>query len=358
MNRLKILLLVKRFQFGGAENHVCELANSLAAGGHQVWLLSGGGSQVCRLHPGVRHRTVRFSDIKLLFHLFFLIRLIRKEQIEVIHAHQRLPIFLGTLAAGWCKIPLVATVHGSPLTDLRSSRVRKQADRIIAIRESCRAGLQTKLGMASKVALIPNGINPPAFPVPRKEGRGTFSLFYISRIDRHHARLLKLLLGEVWPKLLDRHPGSVLHLVGEGTGFRRIKRFWQSRRFSPYRETVRLEGYCCEVPDFYAGADLVMGVGRVAIESLMYGIPLLSVKYNHLGEMVTRKNFGQMRFANFVDLEADPPTAGALFDRLNDFLERRPFYESEAAFLRQVVHREYNQADMVEKIVGVYREVI
>lgn len=30
---MRILLMVKRFQFGGAENHVCELANALVAGG-------------------------------------------------------------------------------------------------------------------------------------------------------------------------------------------------------------------------------------------------------------------------------------------------------------------------------------
>ena len=30
-------------------------------------------------------------------------------------------------------------------------------------------------------------------------------------------------------------------------------------------------------------ADLVMGVGRVAGESLSHGVPTLSIKYNHLG---------------------------------------------------------------------------
>lgn len=306
----------------------------------------------------IQHRVVRFSDFKLLFHLYLLVRLIRKERIEIIHAHQRLPIFLGTLAAKWCKIPLVATVHGSSITDLKTGFVRKSVDRVITIRESCHVNLKETVTLGSKVVLIPNGINLPVFSVPRKVEHKGFSLFYISRLDQHHAQLLKFILADVWPQMVRQYPDSILHIVGDGTGLNQIRKFWRAKIFDPYRETVRFEGYCSDVPALYPKADLVMGVGRVAIECMVYGVPLLSVKYNHLGPIVTQSNFKAMQFANFVDLNATAPDGKDLLRKLNDFLSNRDFYEREAKSLQQIVQQEYNQDLIVERIVGVYREVI
>lgn len=355
---MNILLLVKRFQFGGAENHVCELANALAENGHRVWLLSDTGSQVGRLHPMIQYRVVRFTDLKLAFHLYSLVRLVRKERIEIIHAHQRFPIFLGTLAAKWCKIPLVATVHGSSITDLKTGFVRKSVDRVITIRESCHARLKETFTLGSKVVLIPNGINLPASSVTRKVEHQGFSLFYISRLDQHHAQLLKFILADVWPQMVRKYPDSILHIVGDGTGLNQIKQFWQAKKFNPYRETVRFEGYCRDVPVLYPMADLVMGVGRVAIESLVYGVPLLSVKYNHLGPIITQSNFKAMQFANFVDLNATAPDGKNMLNKLIDFLANREFYENQTRILQQIVQQEYNMSLVVKRIVGVYREVI
>ena len=358
MRPLNILLLVKRFQFGGAENHVCELANALAAEGHRIWLLSGPGFQVCRLHPSIKHRVIRFSDIKLLFHLHFLVHLIRKEQIEIIHAHQRFPIFLGTIVALWCKIPIVATVHGSSVTDLKTRFVRNHVTRVIAIRESCFHVLKHSTALGSKVILIPNGINLPTIPVTRKVADQKFSLFYISRLDLHHAQLLKFFLSDVWPQMLEGHPGSMLHIVGDGNGLAIVRRFWQTKKFDSCRETVHFEGYCCDVPVVYPKADLVMGVGRVAIESLMYGVPLLSVKYNHLGPIATSDNLRFMQHANFVDLKASAPTGKEMLDRLNEFIGNREFYENETISLQKIVQQEYDLNFVVKRVIGVYREVI
>ena len=355
---MRILLMVKRFQFGGAENHVCELANALTAEGHNVWLLTGTGFQKCRLHPAIQHHVVRFSDLKLIFHLWYLVRLIRKERIEVIHAHQRFPIFLGTLAAKLCKIPIVATVHGSPVTDLKTEFVRNRVDRVIAIRQSCYDRLKESPVLESKVVLIPNGINLPVKHVDRKTASHCFSLFYISRLDKHHAQLLRFFLKEVWPEMIRRYPDSILHIVGDGTGFKQIKQFWRGSKFKPYRETVRLDGYCANVADLFQHADLVMGAGRVAIESLVNGVPLLSLKYNHLGPVTDRANLKKMQYANFVDLDASPPDQNEMLSTLTDFIVRREYFENEAKELQLKMRLEYDLDQIVKGICGVYKEVI
>ncbi|MCK9640582.1 MAG: glycosyltransferase [Prolixibacteraceae bacterium] len=353
-----MLLLIKRFQYGGAENHVSELANALAEAGHSVWLMSKPGKQQLRLRPEVQHIAVNFSDLKIPFHLYRLIRLIKDEKIEVIHAHQRLPILLGTIAGRWTGIPIVATIHGTVLKDLKSDFVRRNIDMGIAIRESCVACITNCLRSQNKVVLIPNGVRLPSACVDRFVDPESFSIYYISRMDSHHTRLLKMILTEVWPRLLEKYPRSHLHVVGDGFCLPCITRIIEQANFSSLRRTVHFEGYAPEVGDHYPDADLVMGVGRVAIESLVHGVPLLSVKYNHLGPIVTTKNFKSMQYANFVDLEGLAPAASDLLGRFGEFLEHRNFFEDEAKVLQKIVGHEYNLTSVTEKIVAVYREVL
>lgn len=355
---MRVLLLIKRFQYGGAENHVSELANALADAGHSVWVMSMIGKQQLRLHPEVRHIALDFSDLKIPFHLYRLIKLIKAEKIEVIHAHQRLPILLGTIAARWMKIPVVATIHGTVLTDLKSDYVRRNIDKAIAIRESCITCITNCLKSQKKVVLIPNGVQLPAACVDRFVDPESFSLYYISRMDRHHTRLLTMILIEVWPQLLEKYPRSHLHVVGDGCYMPCIAKIIEQSNFSFLRRSVHFEGYAREVREHYPGADLVMGVGRVAIESLVNGVPLLSVKHNHLGPIVTVRNLKRMQYANFVDLEASAPNAHNLLERLNLFLEHRIFYENEAKILQQIVSQEYNLSNVAERIMEVYREVV
>jgi len=355
---MKVLLLIKRFQYGGAENHVCELANALAETGHSVWVLSGEGAQRCRLHPRVHYETVHFSDLKIPFHLLRLIRLIKVEKIEVIHAHQRLPVLLGTLAARWMKIPVVATIHGSAITDLRSEYVKRNIDKVIAIRASSIACLEQLLKAPQKIELIHNGIRPPLTCLDRYVDPDSFSLYYVSRLDRHHTSLLIHILTEVWPEVVRKYPHSHLHIVGEGTGMKSIRESLAKRTGFIGQASVHLDGYASEVEDYYPDADLVLGVGRVAIESMVHGVPVLSVKHNHLGPIVTQSNLRRMQFANFVDLDATAPDRKMLLSKLFDFLDHRRFYENEAKCLQYLANREYNIAGITKKIVHVYSDAI
>jgi glycosyltransferase involved in cell wall biosynthesis len=123
-------------------------------------------------------------------------------------------------------------------------------------------------------------------------------------------------------------------------------------------DSVYFEGYAAEVGEHYPDADLVMGVGRVAIESLVHGVPLLSVKHNHLGPVVTCANLKRIQYANFVDLDGSAPCVEPFMTILEDFLGHRLFYENEAKSLQQLLSKEYNLDVIAERIVEVYREVI
>lgn len=60
---MRILLTVKHFDCGGAENHVRELANALAARRHRVRAAAPPGRQAALPHRSVEHVPVSHSDL-------------------------------------------------------------------------------------------------------------------------------------------------------------------------------------------------------------------------------------------------------------------------------------------------------
>ena len=130
---MRILLIIKYFNFGGSENHVCELANALATNGHRVWLFSRAGRQLDRLEPSVRHQRLNLSDIFLPVQIIRLVNVVRQHDIQMIHAHQRLAIKICSLLGKLTGVPVVATVHGKSRHDLGGSFCRKNLTRVIFV---------------------------------------------------------------------------------------------------------------------------------------------------------------------------------------------------------------------------------
>ena len=94
-------------------------------------------------------------DILAPFQILYVARFIRENKIDIIHAHQRLPVFIGCMAGKMAGIPVVVTVHGQTQYDVRSPLTRKWIDRFIFVRQSTldeAAGLWNPPG---KVAFYP-----------------------------------------------------------------------------------------------------------------------------------------------------------------------------------------------------------
>ncbi len=342
---MNILLLVKHFDFGGAENHVCELANELVREGENVLIVTGKGRQRQKLVREVKQHFVLFYEWNTVLLVFKIFNIVKREKIDVIHAHQRFPILIATLAGILCKIPTVATVHGDSRHDLKSRFVKKRLTSIIFINKKVFNSYQNSSLIGNKINFIPNG-----FPLPAENIGGLSSnanettdnygdkndiktvvatesriqrnpkrIFYVSRLDKRHGKLLEMIIKEVMPVLKKSYPEAELHIVGEGKGLKITSELLSSPFLNSLKNSVSLENYSENIYSLYHKADLVMGVGRVAGESLINGVPLLSIKSNHLGEIITRENFSKLLFTNYVAVDSKPPEPKRVIEILTDF---------------------------------------
>ena len=116
---MKLMYLLPALSSGGVEQVVLELCQGMCAAGADCTVVSAGGGMVPLIEAaGARHirLAIEKKSPSLVFTVFALLRVLRREQPDIVHVHSRVPgwvahFALAMLPAG--KRPaLVSTFHG------------------------------------------------------------------------------------------------------------------------------------------------------------------------------------------------------------------------------------------------------
>jgi glycosyltransferase involved in cell wall biosynthesis len=349
---LRILLIIKNFDFGGAENHVRELANTLADTGSSVHLIGGKGRQVSRLKNSVKYTCCRLQRVLLPIQLIFFCIYVIKHKIQVIHAHQRLPILIACLTGRITGIPVIATVHGRTRFDLRSGISRNQPGKIIFVSRHVLEVSAKYEDIKQKSVVFPNWVSVQE----KKLNNLPYSICYISRIDRKHSDLILLIIQTIY-KLSLKYSSVTFRIIGEGEFLDKVHEEAALLNRKLNREACIVYGFVPDVKDIIWQSELVIGVGRVALEALASGVPVLSMNRQRMGSLISRENYESYKTGNFVATGNDPPDEASLLNSLDDFFRHRDIWKKEASTLKESVIRDFNPEIIIGKILELYSEV-
>ncbi|MCI2229512.1 glycosyltransferase family 4 protein [Polaribacter sp. MSW13] len=353
---MRILLIIKNFDLGGAESHVFTLANELVRQKHDVYLISNSGRQVKSLSPMVKHVSLQINNTSVLTRLPFLLNFIKKEKIEVIHGHQRLAIFLSSVLKLITKKPMVATIHGRLKKDLRSYLSKRMVSKVIVVSGNSLKGAKAKKALTNKTIFIPNGT---AFQQEKTtKYNSDLTLVYASRINKKHASLINLIVNNVWPKIIQEHPNIRLAIFGDGPCKEEVLHICNQINKQHHEKSVFFNGFSQTNKKNLSNASLVIGSGRTAIEAMIKGIPVLSIHTKYMGKLLTSKNYNDYKYGNFVNLDGCAPEEKMIYDELNTFLSNKEFFFLEAKNLQNQANKDFNIKHVAQQIVEVYKEVI
>jgi glycosyltransferase involved in cell wall biosynthesis len=350
---MRILHLIRSFGYGGAENHVRDIANVLDELGHTVFIMAKRGNQNDLLNPGVRFIETTMTDINVFPKAFTVARFARNNKIDIIHVHQRLPVFIGTVARRLTGIPVVVTVHGKTQYDIRSPFIRKHIDRFIFVRQSTYDEAAGYGIPPEKSIIIQNGVRVTY----TSEKRDHYSLCYISRIDKRHSSVISSIMNEGLSDLFGRIPGIRFNIVGDGDNLEELRKEADSINGRLGSEVVILHGYMPDVMKIIRKSGLVFGVGRVAIETLACGVPVLSVNQKYFGGLVSRDNYDFFRKNNFVGYGLEPPDGKKLGAELEKYFSHIDYWQDEAAYLRKRIDEDFNIYKIISFVTDIYSEL-
>ena len=234
-----------------------------------------------------------------------LAKLLKRERVDVIHAHQYSPFFYAMAARFLGRgIPVLFTEHGRFHPDYpRRKRIAfnrlclRRKDRVVSVGESVRQQLIHNEGIPDRrIGIVYNGVDLSPFEdapddresVRREIGVGPadFLIVHVGRLDpiKDHATAIHAI-----QRVAAQCEHARLAVVGEGPELPRIQSEIERCGVEPY---VRLLGLRRDVPRVLRAADAFLmtsvseGIPLAVIEAMGAGLPVVSTDVGGVKEVV------------------------------------------------------------------------
>lgn len=339
---MRILHALSQTELTGSEVYAWELCRSQERH-HSVHVVSD------RLHkhfPGQR-LTMELSTDSFwvrLNNILKLRRYVREKQIDLVHCHSRGACRHLYWALWGLGIPMMSSLHGRQHASFSKRLFDIYGDFVIAICERIGEQLKRDFHMdPHKLEIIRNPVEPldvpSALPLhPRVALMGRAS-------GPKGQRLRELLRSQasVW---LAKYPGLKIDLVLSGLTEPQRR---ELRRQLP--EQVHIFGSVPSLTEIISRSTVVIGSGRIAIETLLGGRHLVALGEAECLGLMTKKNWSSALASNFGDVGESKPVNGAFVSEQVMLALQTPI-DGE---LRTQAQKEYNRDAICERIEDLYR---
>ncbi len=378
---LRVLHPITRLTLGGSSENTIASCVTLNRAGYDCILATSFRESDASSLADARRRGCRVVDIPAmgrevapvadLTALAQLVRLIRRERPAIVHTHTSKAGFIGRLAAVIARVPAVIhQPHGhifygyySPRRTAVFTALERQAarwtDRIITLTDRGAAEhLARGIGRAEQYVAVPSGVPiaelRASAPAPG-EARARLGLQPHAFVVVGLGRLVPIkgfdLLVRALPAVAAQLPSARVLLVGDGAERGHLAAIAASLGVA---ERLRMTGETTDVAAYLSAADVVAvpsrneGMGRVIVEAMALGLPVVATAVGGIPDVVTDGECGRLVGPEDVDA-----LAVALVELGRDPALRRKL--GEAAARRAEA---FSTAVAGEKLVAVYAALV
>lgn len=323
--------------------YAASISDRLIDKGHKVFIVSDTLTVPTKAKYFPLPLNKRRIDLQFI-HTFKLIKIIRQNKIMALHAHSRIACKLGYIASRLCGIPMIYTAHGHHHVHLSKKVFPAYGDYTLAICENVKEQITCDLGWKeNKIEILRNGVDSKVFSpsfCKNKPARPVVSI--IGRLSGPKGDTAYRVLDEI----CNNHPidSSIdVKVVGGST---------IPERFSRFKHAACFSGFAGNVRDQIANSSLIIGSGRVAMESLMMGKPTIAFGEAGYVGLVTEDNLTEAMTSNFGDIAPDGSMdTGTLGEEISKGLTTEKVSED----LRQRVVTVFDLDKVTSRIENLYQ---
>lgn len=288
-DRIRVLMVMDSLSVGGTETYVLSLVRAFPRIGVQpVYAGAGGAMYEPYARAGCPIHIVNLAAGSLLAPEWqdpverALAQIMRRRHIDVVHVHQTPSGLYAAAAADKLGIPVVITVHGAYYLPQQLRGLADNGVAFISVSKPVEAYLAHQ-GIASE--LIPNGIDGAEFyPESSAGARESLGLspdaqviVYASRLAWDKAGACLMLIRAARALRKEGRDRLRVVIAGDGNQYAAVKELADAVNAEEGEPFVQLAGNQTAMRRFYNIGDVVVGTGRVALEAMACGKPVLAV---------------------------------------------------------------------------------
>nr|AMK59390.1 glycosyltransferase [uncultured bacterium UPO57] len=316
-----VLQVIPALDAGGAERATLEIAEAVVEAGGRALVATRGGrlaGEIERAGGEIFLMPVHSKNpLAIAANRGRLVKLIREEKVDIVHARSRAPAWSALWAARAAGVPFVATYHGAyaaktPLKRLYNSAMAR-GDVVIANSEYTAAAIRKQFALdEARLRVIPRGVDLRIFDPDKvageridalsrlwgvKPGAGALRLLLPARLTAWKGQDVAI---EAVAGLASTMGGTgqaqdlQLVLPGDAQGRDDYRAALQRAiEMRGVRDMIHLVGHCADMPAAYAWADAVLApstrpeaFGRVAVEAGAMGRPVIAAAHGGAQETV------------------------------------------------------------------------
>ena len=362
---MKVLHVTTHMNIGGIGNYILTLSAALKPKGVEAIVASGGGNleeELDRL--GISHRRINIitkSEIspKVLISALALRKIIKREKVDIIHAHTRVSQAAALLASLMTGVPFVTTCHGYFKT-----RMRKVFDtwgrKVIAISDAVKRHLALDLGVSDdRIELIYSGVDTEKFTRDYsaeevdtiKRSTGLRLSPVVGNIGRLSPVKGQKYLVEAMAGVLKKAPDAQALIIGDGEEKEALER--QARELG-ISQSVRFVRSMIDTPrmlpimDVFVFPSVKEGLGMGLLEALAAGRACVASKVGGIEDIIKDGYNGIL-----TEVGDARGIAGAIISLLEDAELRGRMGERG----RNIVREKFALDTMADKVIGLYENV-
>lgn len=366
---IKVLNLTTHLNSGGISIYILRLCKAMQKYGVQYYVASSGGDYSHKFREAgcntlkIDIKTKNEYHPKLFLALPKLIRYIKREKIQIIHAHTRVTQMLAFWLQKFTGVKVVTTAHGFYRRKLGRRLCPAWGDMCIAISGPVAETLRDQYGLKNTaVKVIHNAIDIDEWDKRnanwnKQDAKASFGFGKDDKVIGIIARLEKVkgqhVLIKAFHKLKSKHSDIKLLIVGEGKDKAELVKLTQSFGLE---DRIVFAGHVDDVSWALCAIDLFAfpatwrePFGFSLIEAMASRLPVITTHNWALADLVHEYKSAELVEAENID---------QLAEVLEDWIEHPQKYEITAQNGRRMAETLFSLPQMVVSLTAAYNEVL
>jgi glycosyltransferase involved in cell wall biosynthesis len=366
MARIKVIYVITKSNWGGAQRYVYDLATNLPKEQFETKLIAGQGQELPLKLAATGIETITlprldrdlslFDDLKIFLSL---IKLLRREQPDIIHLNSPKAGGLGALAARIAGVKkIIYTAHGWTFNESRPWPAQALiwlaswitvllTHTTITITTSEQAQGLKMPWCAKKIRLIHNGLTTPNF-IPRlaaREKLGANTILIGTIAELHRNKGLEYLIRAL-SDIKEQNWQAVI--IGGGEEKTYLEELITKLRLE---NKVRLAGFIDNAAELLPAFDIFVlpslkeGLPYVVLEAGLARLPVIATAVGGLPEIITREYSG---------LLIPPKNSEMLTEAIHTLINSTTLRQEFGERLERQVIAQYSLEKMVKQFIELY----